>query len=146
MNALIRGLASAWHEYQDRYQTAQSLGCNAPGSEDPEFWAVEMLLTLPGSDPDADLMWECVIEIWRRMDKSDGERIGMFAAGPVEDLIDCHGPRVIDRVEAKAKEDPDFKTMLLGVWPPTDEDRSDWQRLAKLLGDLGPVQSFRNRK
>lgn len=146
MNALIRGLADAWHSYRDKVEAAQRSQSQEPGGNDADFWAVEMLDTLSGSEPDVDLMWECLLEIWRTMDKSNEERIGMFAAGPIEDLIDCHGSQVIDRLEAMAQQEPAFKKMLLGVWPPSDEDRPDWQRLKALLQDVGSVQSFRMKK
>ncbi len=148
MNTIIREIARAWHDYQDEVARLD----RTPGTSRDAYlnleghWASGILDALKSSDPDPDLMWQCVLEIWNQTDKGDEGRVGAVAAGPMENLIDAHGPHVIDRIEAKAKEDPEFRRMLLGVWPPVDEDRADWQRIVKLVEDLGPVQSFKDRK
>ena len=64
---------------------------------------------------DADAFWNVILEIWRLTDPSNVNRIGVLAAGPIEDLIEYHGPKVIDRIEALARQDPEFRKMLRGV-------------------------------
>ena len=39
-----------------------------------------------------------------------------LSAGPLEDLLTMRGGIVIDRIEAKAKQDPTFAVLLGGVW------------------------------
>lgn len=143
--SLVAHLADAWHAYQEKCEAAKRRGDKEPDHEDADFWAVDVLQGLR-SDGDADLMWECAMEIWRTMDRANEARVGLFAASVIEDLIDSYGPQVIDRIEARALADPEFRKMLLGVWPPADEDRPDWQRIVKLVEDLGPVQSFKDTK
>jgi len=41
----------------------------------------------------------------------------MLAAGPLEVLIEYHGPNFIDRIEERAKSDAAFREVLWGVWP-----------------------------
>lgn len=42
--------------------------------------------------------------------------LGVLAAGPLEDLLSYHGLRFIDRVEHEARINPEFATLLGGVW------------------------------
>lgn len=142
---LVQHLAEAWHSYQGKCEAATQCGQEQPGHNDADFWGVSIMQALE-SEGDAELMWECTMEIWRTMESNNDSRVGLFAASIVEDLIDSFGPQVIDRIESKAKEDPEFRKMLLGVWPPSDEDRPDWQRIVKLVEDLGPMQSFKDAK
>lgn len=142
---LIRYLADAWHAYHLKCEAANARGEREPDENDPDFWATHIMQMLPG-DGDPMLMWECAVEIWHTMDRENASRTGLYAASIMEDLIDDFGLALVDRIEAKAKEDPEFRKMLLGVWPPTDESRPDWQRIVKLVEDLGPMQSFKDRK
>ena len=52
----------------------------------------------------------------------------VLAAGPIEDLLAKHGADFIDRVEAEARNDPNFAKVLGGVWK--NEMPADvWARL-----------------
>lgn len=43
-------------------------------------------------------------------------RLGVLAAGPLEDLLSHHGASFIERVEVEAKTNPKFAHLLGGVW------------------------------
>jgi hypothetical protein len=43
-------------------------------------------------------------------------RLGVLAAGPLEDLLSHHGESFIERVEEEAKTNPQFAHLLGGVW------------------------------
>ena len=42
--------------------------------------------------------------------------IGNLAAGPLEDLIEYHGPSFISTIESESKKNLQFKYLLGGVW------------------------------
>ena len=52
----------------------------------------------------------------------DYDLMGYLAAGPLEDLLSYHGRTVIDDIEALAKEDPEFRKCLAGVWQADMEE------------------------
>ena len=52
--------------------------------------------------------------------------------GPLEDLLVYHGPDVIDKIEALATSDPEFRGLLGGVW--RNKIREDvWERIQVLV-------------
>jgi hypothetical protein len=59
--------------------------------------------------------------------------IGVFAAGPLEDLIADHGAEFIDRVELEARRSPAFRYLLGGVWPRGGSEEI-FSRLEKARG------------
>ena len=61
------------------------------------------------------------------------EQRALFAAGPLENLLAWHGPQVIDRVEAKARKDPAFRSLLGGVWQNAMPD-DIWVRVQAVAG------------
>ncbi|MDB5762941.1 MAG: hypothetical protein JWQ21_1936 [Herminiimonas sp.] len=78
----------------------------------PLFWAIIRFWDLNDEHP--GLCWKAILEIVDR--KPSLKVIGMLAAGPLEDLIHHHGHEYIDRIESEAKNNPDFKRLLDGVW------------------------------
>jgi hypothetical protein len=48
-------------------------------------------------------------------DRSDAT-MASLAAGPLEYLLTVHGEHVIDQLEARAREDTDFRRLLVGIW------------------------------
>ena len=69
---------------------------------------------------DADYAFQ-IIEAIHEQDKEQ-EHIEVFAAGPIEELLVHHGETVIQRVVAKASEDPKFASVLGGVWKNSISD------------------------
>ncbi len=70
---------------------------------------------LPQSDP-----WLCldaIVEVLARIPADPSNRhIQVLAAGPLEDLLRYHGGKVVDRIEALARQQPAFRMLLNGVW------------------------------
>ncbi len=56
------------------------------------------------------------------------EVIAILAAGPLEDLLSGHGPKMIDAIEEEARQNPKFAFLLGGVWP-SDIDSDVWRRV-----------------
>jgi hypothetical protein len=88
------------------------------------FWAHEALNELIDSDPEQ--AWLIIQEIAKH--DFDDESKAMFAAGPLEEILAKNGPRIIDRIEAKAKTDPKFNDLLGGLWKNTMSDEV-WARV-----------------
>ena len=62
----------------------------------------------------------------------------VIAAGPLEDLLEAHGPVVIPHLEKVAKIDPRFRMMLSGTWGRDRIDEDVWGRLVVAVTP-GPV-------
>lgn len=62
----------------------------------------------------------------------------VVAAGPLEDVLEAHGPAVITHLEAIAKIDPRFRLMLSGTWGRDRCDPAVWARLVAAVAP-GPV-------
>ena len=92
------------------------------------FWAATRASELSRTDPKAAL--DFILEVKHR---DPLQRVlANLAAGPLEDLLVYQGPAVIDRVEALAAGDPDFRRLLAGVW--RNQMREDvWERIQALL-------------
>jgi len=56
--------------------------------------------------------------------------MAILSAGPFEALLRKHGPRIIDRVERKARHDPQFVRLLEHVWKNSVSDRI-WIRVQR---------------
>jgi hypothetical protein len=68
----------------------------------------------------------------------DAWQIGLLAAGPLEDLIHCQDPRVIDLIEAEAPLNPRLRDALAGAWIRGDDlDNAIADRLEQLLTSRG---------
>lgn len=81
-------------------------------ANDPRWWAVDKFFELMDSMP--EICWQALIEISRL--NPPEKVIEITGAGPLEDLIERHGDRFIDRIEAEARESPVFRKMLNSVW------------------------------
>jgi hypothetical protein len=92
--------------------------------------AKEQVDDLVREDPDRGL--NVVLKILERIEPSPTTTLfQVLAAGPLEDLLAHHGPTIIDRVEAQARDDERFNLLLGGVWP--SGIASDvWARVEKI--------------
>ena len=88
-------------------------------------WAIQKFFDLEIENP--DLCWKVILEILHR--EPSEKVLGMLAAGPLEDLIENHGPKFIARIEDEAKTNRDFKKLLQGVWESSTEEV--WNRVLK---------------
>lgn len=75
---------------------------------------------------DAQEAWEMILSINER--PLSDEAMSVLAAGPLEDLLVCHGQAFIERVEARAHQDPAFNRLLGGVWKNAMSE-DVWQRV-----------------
>ncbi len=118
-------------EYQDLIDTwiAHHKEGDPNKVNESTFWAWEELDDISRHDP--DLCWELILEILRT-DQSD-RVVGNLAAGPLEDLLVRHGPKMIDRVESQARKDLQFRNLLGGVWKNAISDEV-WNRVQAVSG------------
>ena len=84
-------------------------------------------LTLRG---DPELVWQFVLSV---IGKTDNEQLlSLVAAGPLEDLVEGHGPRFIERIEMLARSNQRFREMLHGVWRSSTPEI--WARIESARG------------
>lgn len=95
----VQKLASQWIEvrgkFSEPYEKLDELIQKAPSTA---FRVIE------------EIHWRVSSEV------PDYELMGVLAAGPLEDLLAEHGELIIEDVEALAKQDPEFRKCLVGVW------------------------------
>ena len=76
------------------------------------FDAWETLNTLVSEQPQE--AWEVILEI---LEETNSDNIiANLAAGPLENLLSEHGETFIAEVELKARQNPKFTKLILGVW------------------------------
>jgi len=77
-------------------------------------------------EDDPELGWMAIIEAINqpRMERY----LGILSAGPLEDLLDLHGPAFIERIEQHARSNASFARILGGVWQSAMPD-SIWKRV-----------------
>jgi hypothetical protein len=78
----------------------------------PLWWGHQKFFELEFEDPES--IWAAISKIVENT--SDERIIGKLAAGPLEDLIENHGPSWIERIESEARRNPKFRHLLGGVW------------------------------
>jgi hypothetical protein len=118
-----RRLARSWL----MMQRAPELGA----SREDLAWVVEKVWDLCDDAPvDA---FEFILAVLD-MDASS-TTLAILSAGPLEALLRKHGPRIIGRVERRARRDPDFTKLLGHVWKDA-MSKAIWAR----------VQSVRDRQ
>lgn len=94
---------------------------------DSDFWSFDELLELPATDPEK--VWECLLCLLSRPEYRPA--LGLFAAGPLEDVLSWHGELLIDQVEALARQEPEFLNMLSRMYRFEMSD-GIWARVRKL--------------
>ena len=147
--------APAWACIDCQFDGAASLCRKADGSHNFEQLARAYLAGRDDEDEEASRIrhqaFDCVNEM---VAAAPGAAVGflvvacaqckslpelcVIAAGPLEDVLEAHGPVVIPHLEKLAKIDPRFRLMLSGTW---GEDRCDphvWERLVAAVAP-GPV-------
>lgn len=80
----------------------------------------------PDGGGDAQEAWEIILSINER--PLSDEAVSYLAAGPLEDLLVYHGETFIERVEARAQQNPAFNRLLGGVWKNAMSE-DVWQRV-----------------
>ena len=93
------------------------------------FWAFQVLDDLVARDPPA--AWRLILQILE-LAGSDDEVLDNLAAGPLEDLLRRHGPKVISWVVSEADTNPAFRNLLTGVDPNAASELA-WQRVERAI-------------
>lgn len=147
--------APAWACLDCQYDAAGSLCRKADGSHNFEQLARAYLIDGDVDDPDATSQrhraFDCVGEM---VLAAPGAAVGFLvvasaqckslaelcriAAGPLEDLLEAHGPVIIPHLEKLAKIDPRFRLMLSGTWGENRCEPHVWARLVAAVAP-GPV-------
>jgi len=94
-------------------------------------------------DDDPALAWEAIKAVVSRYidddlfsGRSEAQRVvGNMAAGPLEDLLDKHGPQFIEIVEAEARHDRRMVWTLGCVWQSSMPDEI-WARVQRAAGNV----------
>lgn len=92
------------------------------------YWSHDRLWELVQEDPEA--AWR-IIQIVR-CEGSD-VILSNLAAGPLEDLLVAHGDQFIDRIEALAQRDAQFRKLLGAVWQNSMSAKL-WRRIEAVAG------------
>ncbi|MEL6218086.1 MAG: DUF6869 domain-containing protein [Pseudomonadota bacterium] len=111
-----------------------TFGATGEFGDSPDRWAGSCWSeTLTQEAPDACL--DACIALLEL--KPTNAEIPYFAAGPLEDLVTQNGPAVIDRIEAEAKVNPQFRYLLSGIWGQSRTDPDVWRRIQAAI-EAGP--------
>lgn len=116
-------------EWVDGYISAQE-GYEDRENRDELHWAIQKFLDLEMEHP--ELCWDAILNILHR-EPSDKVK-GILAAGPLEDLIEYHGPEYIEAIEEEARKNPDFRHLLGGVWESSTQEV--WSRVLKARNNI----------
>jgi len=69
------------------------------------------------SDNDPDTYLDIILSILDKIDANEENPLfSALAVGPLEDLLQDNGDKVINRVVNLARQNPDFRKLLNGVW------------------------------
>jgi hypothetical protein len=79
---------------------------------DEDWWAFGTVCDLVRSDPEK--AWELTRILVQKAESNAA--LAYVAAGPLEDLLEIHGPAVIDRVEDESRKHASVRLPLSGVW------------------------------
>ena len=127
----IEEWARAYVEAQKAYVKAPKERKRLTG-DDPFWWAVERFMELIHRDGEVEPedCWKAILRILEL--DPEPEVIAILAAGPLEDLINHHGPQFIDRIEAEARRNSKFRYLLGGVWESSTPEI--WARVEACRG------------
>jgi len=89
------------------------------------YWAAEVAMELCWMGP-VESLWILILAVLAK-DTSD-EVLQLLSAGPLEDLLAKHGNAFIERIELEARQNPQFRDLLGGVWQNSMTD-DIWQRV-----------------
>lgn len=79
-------------------------------------WLTEMMISGPPDGPDQ--AWPIILQLVARA--PDDDVLGFIGAGAVEELVNHHGMRFLDRIVQQAASDPRFRRVLGEAWPAED--------------------------
>ena len=100
-------------------------------ASDPLWWSIERFMIGHSNGASPEDCWPAILEILRR--RPSESVLNVLAAGPLEDLIANCGDNFIERIEAEARKDPEFRDLLGGVWKNAASDEV-WARVDRARG------------
>lgn len=116
----MRQIADTWIDFH-------RLPEDSPARDD-RSWSFDRLWELVHDDPEA--AWTIIQMI--RQEGSD-LILSNLAAGPLEDLLVSHGDHFIERVEALAEQDGEFRKLLGATWQ-NSMSPGLWNRIKAVAG------------
>jgi len=103
MDKSAQEVASVWIEKWSQPDTTTSVG------------KFDLDFDIPRENP--NLCLEAILEILKTIPAdASNHHFQALAAGPLEELLVEHGETFVDRVEELARQRPDFRLLLNGVW------------------------------
>jgi hypothetical protein len=105
--------------------------------QDDDRWAVEQVDALALGDPQAG--WDTTLNVINRA-VSDSA-LAYIAAGPLEDLLNCHGAAVIGPIEQECLTNERLRLALSGVW--IDRENPIWDRWYAVMWKYGFAEGMR---
>lgn len=106
--------------YVDAYKDDES-----PGETHPSYWAIEKFTDLEFEYPED--CWQGILLVMSKNPSRLAQ--AKLASGPLEELLELHGDKVIDRVEQQAQDNPEFKRLLHGVFAVSN--KKIWERVQR---------------
>jgi hypothetical protein len=93
----------------------------------------------------AQTAWHLVLELLRTASDDD---LGVYAAGPLEDLVHLRGAELVDEIEAEASRDSRFRWALGCIWLSHGELPDDvLARVVRASGDeIKPLPPLAERE
>lgn len=88
-------------------------------------WAINTFFEYEVEHP--ELCWDAILEIIHR--QPSDKVFSILAAGPLEDLIEHHGPEFIERIEEEANVSKNFNKLLKGVGESSNQEI--WYRVLR---------------
>jgi hypothetical protein len=141
----------AWQCFGCKHEGELSLCRKADGSHAFETLAAAYLVDVDDESETRHQAYDCVGEMVINAPEAalgflvvalaqcrDVRELCVLAAGPLEDVLEAHGPRVIGKLEQLAKVDPKFRLLLSGTWGQPRIDEDVWARLVAAVAP-GPV-------
>lgn len=100
------------------YIKAQSAG--PVSREDANWWAIRKFDEAADLEP--ELCWTAILAVLRK--SPNDNVVAAIGAGPLEDLIQLHGPDFVEVIAAEAEHNPSLGAALQKVWLESSEDET----------------------
>jgi len=85
------------------------------------------------SDNNTDEYLDIILIILEKIDSNTKNKLfSLLAAGPLEELLQENGTKIINRVTVLARQNPEFRLLLNGVWD-SEFDVSVKSKLSKYM-------------
>jgi hypothetical protein len=132
--AELDSVAEGWIRYQ--------LAAEGSTEQEDNWDSVSTVFDIRAGNP--DVLWQLILAIHSR-NQSDDVR-GVLSAGPLGDLLAHHGTAFIKVIEQQADLDPEFGSLLDGVYRRSMDD-DVWRRVTDVANrSRTAIKNRRNGK